>query len=353
MKTPDTFRRRNLWAAAAAVLLTACASAPIHDAALDEAKDNYERASADTQVARSAPLELRRAQQALQQGEAALRAGEEQSVVAHYAYLARQRTATALQAGKVALAEQAVADAAVRRDRILIDARTRDAEAQRVLADKARIEAEAQRSQALAQRGQAELARSQAEMARSQAEAARGEAEAARIRSEAAQVQAGAARKLAEERLAAAQESQARAASERARAKSLEEQLEQLKARQTERGMVLTLGDVLFDTGRAELNPGAARTLDQLAAFLKENTERTVAIEGYTDATGTEQGNQVLSERRANSVKNALTDRGIASARISARGFGEASPVASNNTAAGRQQNRRVEVVLPGTGRKS
>ena len=117
--------------------------------------------------------------------------------------------------------------------------------------------------------------------------------------------------------------------------------------------MVLTLGDVLFDTGRAELNPGAARTLDQLAAFLKENTERTVAIEGYTDATGTEQGNQVLSERRANSVKNALTDRGIASARISARGFGEASPVASNNTAAGRQQNRRVEVVLPGTGRKS
>ena len=120
------------------------------------------------------------------------------------------------------------------------------------------------------------------------------------------------------------------------------------KAKQTERGMVLTLGDVLFDTGRAELNAGAAHTLDQLSAFLKENPERTIEVEGYTDAVGSDQMNRTLSERRANSVKNALMDRGVASNRISARGFGEARPVASNNTSAGRQQNRRVEVVLPG-----
>ncbi|MEP7208527.1 MAG: OmpA family protein [Casimicrobiaceae bacterium] len=113
--------------------------------------------------------------------------------------------------------------------------------------------------------------------------------------------------------------------------------------------MVLTLGDVLFDTGRAELKPGADRTIDQLATFLRENADRTVEIEGYTDSTGADALNQVLSERRAIAVKNALADRGIAATRVSARGFGETNPVASNDSAAGRQQNRRVEVVIPKT----
>lgn len=315
--------RNALAAAVAAAVLTACASTPARNAALDNAKAGYERAAADSQVARSAPVELRRAQQALQQAEDAHRAGRDESAVEHYAYLARQRTEVALHAGRMAQAEQAVADASRSRDSILIDSRTREADSQRTLADKARMDAEAQRKQA----------------------------EAARIQAEAARSQAEAARKLAEERLAAAQASQAKAASAGARAKSLEEQLNELKAKQTPRGMVLTLGDVLFDTGRAELNPGAGRTLDQLAAFLKENPERTVEIEGYTDSVGSEQMNQVLSERRANAVKNALTYRGIASNRVSARGFGEANPVATNNTAAGRQQNRRVEVVVSSSGR--
>ncbi|MDP1690823.1 MAG: OmpA family protein [Burkholderiaceae bacterium] len=313
MNQNRTPRYRLGLVAIAAGALAACASAPGRNAALDDAKAAYERTARDPQVARSAPVELRKAQQAIQQAESALRAGEDPSSVEHYAYVARQRTEVALQAGIQAQAEQAVADASLKRDSILIDARTREAEAQRSLAEKARLDADAQRKQADAQRSQAE-----------------------------------AARKLAEERLAAAQASRAQAASARARAKTLEEQLTELKAKQTERGMVLTLGDVLFDTGRAQLNPGSARTLDQLASFLKDNPDRTIDIEGHTDAAGTDASNQVLSERRAIAVKNALIDRGIAANRLAARGFGEARPVASNDHAAGRQQNRRVEIVFSG-----
>lgn len=126
-------------------------------------------------------------------------------------------------------------------------------------------------------------------------------------------------------------------------------ELSALKAKQTERGMVLTLGDVLFDTGKARLKPGAGRTIDQLANFMKKNPNRSVEIDGYTDSTGSEQTNQALSAERAQSVEQALVDRSISADRISTHGMGEASPVASNDTAAGRQQNRRVEIVISGT----
>ena len=158
--------------------------------------------------------------------------------------------------------------------------------------------------------------------------------------------QTDAARKLADERLVDTRSSQAQAMSAQARAKSAEEQLAEMKAKPTDRGMVLTLGDVLFDTGRAQLNPGAAQPLDQLAHFMKQHAQHTVAIEGYTDSAGADALNQTLSEKRAIAVKSGLTERGIAGDRVSARGMGEANPVASNDTAAGRQRNRRVEIVL-------
>jgi outer membrane protein OmpA-like peptidoglycan-associated protein len=298
---------RHALVAVALAAVAACASAPSRNATLDDAKNAYARAAGDAHIARSAPVELRKAQQELERAEAALRAGDDLPAVEHFAYLAKQRTEVALQAGKVAQAEQAVADASLQRDRILIDARTQEAQSQRAIAEKARTDAEVQRKQAEA------------------------------------------ARKLAEERLAAVQVSRAQAATAQARTKTLEEQLAELKAKPTERGMVLTLGDLLFDTGKAKLNPGAARTLDQLVAFLTQNPERTIAIEGYTDAVGSDESNQVLSERRAIAVKNALIDRGVARNRVSARGLGEANPVASNDNAAGRQLNRRVEIVFSDT----
>lgn len=323
MKLPHT--RLPVAVATLAIVLAACASPPSPNAVLEEAKAAYQRAAGDPLIARSSPVELRKAQQALQRAEAAQRAGEDAASVDHYASLARLRTEVAIQAGKVTMAERAAAAAGAQRDRIVLDSRTREADDQRALAERARVEAQAQRTQA---------------------EASRRLAEERLAATQAANAQTTSARRLAEERLASAQAANAQMATARARTTSLEEQLAELKARQTPRGMVLTLGDMLFDTGRAELNPGASRSIDQLAAFLTENTGRSVTVEGYTDSLGSDSLNQVLSERRAIAVKNALLDRGIVAARVSARGFGEASPVASNDTAAGRQQNRRVEIVI-------
>lgn len=130
------------------------------------------------------------------------------------------------------------------------------------------------------------------------------------------------------------------------RASTLEQELSELRAKKTERGMVLTLGDVLFDTGMATLKPGAYTTIDRLASVLKEAPDRKVMIEGHTDSVGSDDYNRQLSERRAAAVQTALLERGVNSNQITAMGKGESFPVASNDNAAGRQQNRRVEMVF-------
>jgi len=112
--------------------------------------------------------------------------------------------------------------------------------------------------------------------------------------------------------------------------------------------LVLTLGDVLFDTGRAELNPGAARNLDRLVQFLTDHPERRVEIDGYTDSIGTDSYNLDLSQRRADAVRSVLVSRGIDSSRIATRGYGKDYGVASNADSGGRQLNRRVEIVIGG-----
>jgi outer membrane protein OmpA-like peptidoglycan-associated protein len=128
----------------------------------------------------------------------------------------------------------------------------------------------------------------------------------------------------------------------------LQAEVDQLKATPTPRGLVLTLGDVLFDTGRAELSPGSARKLDQLAQFLTDHRERRVQIDGFTDSVGTDSYNQDLSQRRADAVKSSLIARGIDSSRIGSQGYGKGFPVANNVESGGRQLNRRVEVVIGG-----
>jgi outer membrane protein OmpA-like peptidoglycan-associated protein len=125
-------------------------------------------------------------------------------------------------------------------------------------------------------------------------------------------------------------------------------ELDQLKATPTPRGMVMTLGDVLFDTGRSELKSGASRKLDQLAQFLSEHPDRRVQIDGFTDSVGTDAYNEELSQRRADAVKSGLISRGIDPSRIGTEGYGKAFPVASNTDSGGRQLNRRVEVVIGG-----
>ncbi|WP_404365518.1 OmpA family protein [Marinobacter sp.] len=132
----------------------------------------------------------------------------------------------------------------------------------------------------------------------------------------------------------------------RREAEELRQRLEELQAEKTDRGMVLTLGDVLFDLNRAELKASGETTVERLAEFLREYPERRVRVEGYTDSTGSASYNQQLSERRAEAVRDALVNMGISQDRIETKGFGEKFPVASNDTSGGRQQNRRVEIVI-------
>jgi len=168
-----------------------------------------------------------------------------------------------------------------------------------------------------------------------------------------AKIQAATARaEGAEQKLAANQArgeagaAELAAASSAQQAAELQRQIDVLQAKPTDRGLVLTLGDVLFTTGRADLKPGATGNLDKLVAFLGKYPDRSVAIQGYTDSVGTEDFNQRLSERRADSVKSYLTGQGIGSTRLSALGKGRSDSVADNDSAAGRQQNRRVEVII-------
>jgi len=130
------------------------------------------------------------------------------------------------------------------------------------------------------------------------------------------------------------------------RASRLEAQLADLAAKKTERGMVITLGDVLFATDRYQLNDQGQSTILKLSQFLMQHPQRNVLIEGFTDSTGDVRYNQRLSERRAGAVARGLTDQGIARQRIETRGYGPAYPVASNATPTDRQLNRRVEIVL-------
>ncbi len=133
-----------------------------------------------------------------------------------------------------------------------------------------------------------------------------------------------------------------------------EKEIAELKARPTDTGMVLTLGgDVLFKTGQSIVSPGAQSQLDRIAQFLTENADREVVIDGHTDSQGGAELNQTLSEKRAAAVGAYLTTRGVAASRVATRGLGASLPLAPNDTAAGRQQNRRVEITILNVGEKA
>ena len=145
----------------------------------------------------------------------------------------------------------------------------------------------------------------------------------------------------------AARASAADAASSAAReAAELQRQIDALQAKATDRGLVLTLGDVLFTSGRADLKVGATSNLDRLVTFLSQYPSRNIEIEGHTDSVGSDDYNQDLSQRRADSVRSYLMQQGINSQRIAASGKGEHQPVADNDSAGGRQLNRRVEIII-------
>jgi outer membrane protein OmpA-like peptidoglycan-associated protein len=188
---------------------------------------------------------------------------------------------------------------------------------------------------------EAKLAQLHASAKADDARVAAGQAERDQIQLQArSREAANANREAADANMARSQEA--------AKAAQLQAEVDALKAKPTDRGLVLTLGDVLFDTGKATLNSGAGRKLDQLAQFLTDHPDRRVEIDGFTDSVGSDAYNQELSQRRADAVKAALVGRGIDPTRVNTEGYGKDFAVASNADASGRQQNRRVEVVIGG-----
>ncbi|MCW5982982.1 MAG: OmpA family protein [Bryobacteraceae bacterium] len=222
----------------------------------------------------------------------------------------------------------------------------------------ARAEAEAARASALAQQqaAQAEIERERA-AAQAQQQAAQAEIEreraAAEARQQAAQAEVERARLAAEEAARARQQAELerqRVESEKAELRArLQQQLNQvLETRETARGLIVNMSDVLFDLNQYTLKPGARERLAKVAGILLAYPGLDVAVEGHTDSTGSHQYNQRLSEQRAQSVRDYLAQQGVPSASVTAKGFGKTMPVATNDTAAGRQQNRRVELVVSG-----
>jgi len=293
----------------ASLVASACATiSPQANQQLEEARAAYRTAAADPAVQANAPAELKSAQDALQDAERMAEKGEPTELVEHNAYLAEQRSRVALRTADIRRSEASIAAAGEERRRLQLEAREREAAAAREQAQQAQMQAQ-----------QSELARKDAESRASQLENARFENE----KQSTARAELG------------------------AELKRLESELAEMRAKQTDRGWILTLkNELLFDAGGATLKPGAQRALDNLAQFLTKYPDRDIAIEGFTDSTGTKQLNQQLSEKRAWSVKAALVARGIQSTRIDARGYGPSFPVASNETPTGRQLNRRVEVVI-------
>ena len=306
----------NRWKASVAIALPAfalgaCAVMPAHDAELDDARAAVIAAQSDPQVVLLASVELNNAVVAMRRADDAWSNRADVAQVHHLAYLAWKQAKIATETARLKSSEASIASANAERDRLQLEARTR--EAQRAQRDAARAQA------------QAEANRADAISAQAPAAAATATAQAARAQAEAAQQQA---------------------ANAQAHAQSLQTALADLQARPTDRGMVVTMGDLLFDTGSAHLNPGGLRVVDHLVQFMQAYPQRRVSIEGFTDSVGNPGSNQVLSERRADAVRLALIDRGIDAARLEARGYGEEYPVASNTNPAGRQMNRRVEIVI-------
>lgn len=183
-------------------------------------------------------------------------------------------------------------------------------------------------------------------LAKRHAEAGEARVSEAHSRQEVARAQEERNKILMESRTREAQNAEAQTQNARNQLANAQQQLADLQARQTDRGVVVTLGDVLFDTGQATLKPGADLAINRLATYLSANPHTKVLIEGHTDGRGSDAYNEALSERRANAVAVALETRGIPADQVQPVGRGKGYPVASNDTPEGRQQNRRVEIVF-------
>ena len=269
--------------------------------------------------------------------------------------IALQRQEQEFQAQERARAAQrereALDKAQAERERAQAERDRAQAERERALAEETkRRQAELEAQNAATARAAAERERLEIERARQEALKAQSEAEQARAAAEAAKLAADA---QAEQARTQAQQAQAAVAQAEQEKNALREKLREqlsviLETRETARGLIVNVSDVLFDTGSATLKPGAREKLARVAGILASHPDLKIEIEGHTDSVGSDDYNQRLSERRAEAVRGYLVQQKIAPTSVDAQGFGESQPVASNDTPAGRQQNRRVELVVSG-----
>lgn len=276
-------RSKALGAAAVAYLVLAgCASVPLAPQGAADARSKLTALQSNPNLAERAPAAIKAAEVAVQTAEQPVSKADA-ALGAHRVYMADRQVDIAVANASTRYAEDQRATMSDARDRARLNARTR--------------EADAAHSDAVASRAQADSARAQADSARQDAA-------------------------------------------------DLQKHIDELEAQATDRGLVLTLGDVLFATGKSDVKVGATSNLNKLVAFLNKYLDRKVQIEGHTDNVGSHDLNQGLSQRRAESVKAYLVQQGIAATRLTAVGMGETQPLADNASDSGRQQNRRVVAII-------
>jgi outer membrane protein OmpA-like peptidoglycan-associated protein len=299
------------------LLLAGCSSSQEEARAkdrLEQARLAYNQAQADPAVTGTAQIPLMEAKKDLEAAENA----SDYKVMEQRAYLAQKKSQTALALSEGKRADRDLEhlqkesnETILRVKEQQMAAKGRELQSAQTAAEAAKSEAESAKTEAVTAKTQAEIARSDAERAKSEALTAKAESEKNKAENE-----------------------------------QLMRELSELKGKETDRGIVLTIGDLLFDTGKSTLSPQANAIISKLAQFLLNHPGRNLSIEGHTDSVGSEAYNDALSQKRAEAVDRALVAKGVDTGRIVARGLGKKFPIASNETPQGRQLNRRVEVVV-------
>lgn len=319
-----------LMGALTALLLAACVTQPPRDnSALRNLNRDLEEFRGETELSNRVPLPLADAERAVRSANAE---GLSEAELSHRIHLASKRLEIARAEAFRAQAVEQIAAVEEERTRLLL-------RASRLEVEQARREAE----RAMLQSG---AAREEAERTRMEAMTAQELSEQAAERERAARLEAEAARRLAEAQASEIELARREAELATETAASLRRRLEYLELRETDRGVVVTLGDVLFASGETRLQPAARSQLDDVVRLLQEAPEKQIRIEGHTDSTGSESVNMRISRQRAEAVQQALVDLGVAASRIRAVGMGPDFPIASNESADGRSKNRRVDVIL-------
>jgi len=268
--------------------MMSCSSAPLKNEILERAQLSYEQAKANMEILSNSRVEMHEAEKAVQEALEAHR--QEDENVHHLSYIADRLVQIAIAKAEQRIAEKQINFLSKQKQKVLLETRQKEAEMALKKAEEKEREIEAKAKELELKAKEIQLAHEQK--------------------------------------------------------RQLERELSELQAKQTDRGLVLTIGDVLFAPGRAELSHGSVRSINKLANFLNRHSDRDVIIEGHTDGQGSQDYNRVLSQQRADNVRVALLERDVDPRRIITKGYGKLYPIATNSTPEGRQQNRRVEIII-------